>query len=374
MTPLLSYLTARQADILQDIETLVKEESPSHDKQAVDECGKVLISLFREHLGIEPEILAQTERGNHLRFTIGQGEEQILILAHFDTVWDKGRLTYRVEGNKAYGPGIYDMKGGIVQSLWAIKACQELHLPLNKKIVFLCTSDEEIGSASSRSYIEEEAKKSQVVLVVEPPVANSGALKTSRKGVSVYNIAFKGKSAHAGNHHKDGISAVDEMARQILYLHSLTDYEKHTTLNVGIAQGGTRVNVVAESAQIRIDVRIKTLAEAERIHSLITGIQPQLPGITLEITGGESRPPMERTKETERLFQLARECGNTCGLELEEDFAGGGSDGNFTAALGIPTLDGLGVVGDGPHAEYEHILIDQLPLRTALFGTLLTKL
>lgn len=374
MTPILQYLTERQAAILQDIETLVSAESPSYDKEAVDACGIVLASLFREHLRVLPEVLEETERGNHLRFAIGQGNQQILILAHFDTVWDKGRLSYRVEGNKAYGPGIFDMKGGIVQSLWAIKACQELGLPLNKKIVFLCTSDEEIGSGSSRKYIEEEAKKSEVVLVVEPPVARSGALKTSRKGVSSYTLSFTGKSAHAGNHHRDGVSAIEEMARQIVYLHSLTDYERETTLNVGIAQGGTRSNVVAEAAEIEVDVRTKNLEETARIHSLITGIQPQLPGVTLNITYGESRPPMERTEHTERLFQLAQACGKACGLELTEDFAGGGSDGNFTAALGIPTLDGLGVMGDGPHAEYEHILIDQLPARAAFFGTLLTRL
>ncbi|GAA4724632.1 M20 family metallopeptidase [Brevibacillus fulvus] len=374
MSELYTYLQKNQLNILQDIETVVKAESPSNVKAAVDRCGAVLASLFQKYFGVDPVVYPQTNTGDHMRFAIGEGEGQILILGHFDTVWDIGRLSYRIEGNKAYGPGIFDMKGGIVQSLWAIKACRELDLPIRKKIVFLCTSDEEIGSGTSRAIIEEEARKSEVVLVAEPPVAQSGALKTSRKGVGMYTVAIKGKAAHAGNHHQDGISAVEEMARQIIYLHSLTDYEKGTTLNVGIAQGGSRRNVVAESAEAFVDLRVSSMEEAERIDSLLRQLQPHQQGVTIEVNGSVSRPPMEKSEQTDRLFRLARECGTELGLDLKEAFVGGGSDGNFTAAVGVPTLDGLGVMGDGPHAEYEHILIDQLPIRAALFAKLLIAL
>ncbi|MDF2679804.1 MAG: peptidase family protein [Brevibacillus sp.] len=374
MSELLHFLKENQTSILADVERVVKAESPTQDKQAVDRCGEVFQSLFAEHLGITAEVIPMDTTGNHLRFTYGEGTDQILILGHMDTVWDIGRLSYRVEGNKAYGPGILDMKSGIIQAIWAVKACKELGIALQKKVVFLCTSDEETGSASSRTYIEQEALKSSVVLVVEPAVANTGALKTSRKGVGHFSMSIKGKASHAGNHHEEGISAVEEMAHQILYLQSLTDYSKGTTINVGIASGGNRTNVVAENARLEIDVRINRLSEAERISSLITNATPHLEGTTLHVTGDVNRPPMERTDRTEQLFLLATACGNELGIALSEAHVGGGSDGNFTAALGIPTLDGLGAMGDGPHAEYEHILIDQLSARAALLASLMTRM
>lgn len=374
MSELLHYLRENQERILADVERVVKSESPTQDKQAVDRCGEVFQSLFAQHLGLTAEIIPMEKTGNHLRFTYGEGAGQILILGHMDTVWDIGRLGYRVEGNQAYGPGILDMKSGIIQAIWALKACKDLGVSLKKKVVFLCTSDEETGSASSRAYIEQDALKSDVVLVVEPPQANTGALKTSRKGVGHFTMRIKGKASHSGNHHEDGISAVEEMAHQILFLQGLTDYSKGTTVNVGIASGGNRTNVVAESAQLDIDVRINRLSEAERIQSIIMNAKPHLEGTTLQIEGDVNRPPMERTAQTQQLFHLATECGDELGIRLTEAHVGGGSDGNFTAALGIPTLDGLGAIGDGPHAEYEHILIDQLPLRAALLAALMTRL
>ncbi|WP_028776085.1 M20 family metallopeptidase [Shimazuella kribbensis] len=374
MDKIFEYMHIHRGDILSDLELLVKSESPSFDKKQVDLCGDILQFLIRKHLGVQPDVILQEGTGNHLRSVYGQGEEQILILTHFDTVWDVGRLSYRMEGNKAFGPGILDMKSGIIQAIWAIKACKELDMPLNKKIVLMCTSDEEIGSHTSRSLIEQEAKNSKVTLVPEPAVTQTGALKTGRKGTSVYKMTITGKASHAGNHHADGISAVEEMAHQILFLQSLTDYEKGTTVNAGIANGGNRINVVAEKAEIHIDVRMSNLLEAKRISHMIHQAKPHLKGITLEIEGGVNRPPMERTRQTEELFHVAKECGDELGLTLTEAFVGGGSDGNFTAALGIPTLDGLGAIGDGIHAEHEHILIDQLPVRAALFAKLITKL
>jgi glutamate carboxypeptidase len=373
MLDLLQYAKENEANILADVERVVKAESPTQDKEAVDRCGQVFQSLFAQYLGLTAEVIPMNTTGNHLRFTYGEGSEQILILGHMDTVWDIGRLSYRVEGNKAFGPGILDMKSGIVQAIWAVKACKDLGIPLSKKVVFLCTSDEETGSLTSRSYIEEEAQKSDVILVVEPPQANTGALKTSRKGVGHFTMTIKGKASHAGNHHEDGISAVEEMAHQILFLQGMTDYSKGTTVNVGIASGGNRTNVVAESALLDIDLRINQLAEAERVSALITQAKPRLEGTSLQISGEVNRPPMERTAETEKLFHIAADCASSLGITLTEAHVGGGSDGNFTAALGIPTLDGLGAVGDGPHAEYEHILVDQLPVRTALLAGLLSR-
>lgn len=374
MDKVLEYLQQHQQEILSDLQTLVAAESPSHSKQQVDKCGEQIKHLFKKHLDIEADVIPQTITGDHLRFTYGTGESQILITTHFDTVWDVGRLAYKVEGNKAYGPGILDMKGGLIQSLWALKACKELGIPLQKRIVFLCTSDEEIGSGTSRTLIEQEAVKSDAVLVPEPAAARTGALKTSRKGVGRFTVEIKGKASHAGNHHEEGISAIQEMAHQILFLHSLTDYAQGTTLNVGVARGGTTENVVAEQAELRVDLRISKVEEGERITKIIHGMQPHLAGVSLKVSGGINRPPMERTNQTEQLFKLAQTCSSELGFQLTEESVGGGSDGNFTAALGIPTLDGVGAVGEGIHAENEHVEIDQLPVRAAFFANLLAKL
>ncbi|MGE7883539.1 M20 family metallopeptidase [Bacillus sp. NPDC094077] len=374
MDTVLEYLKQHQEEILKDLKKLVLAESPSHSKVRVDQCGEVIQQLFKKHLDVEAEVIPQEHVGNHLRFSYGKGDPQILIICHFDTVWEVGRLSYRVEGNKAYGPGILDMKGGIIQALWALKACRELGISLNKKIVFFCTSDEEVGSNTSRVLIEREALKSQAVLVPEPAAAHTGALKTVRKGIGKFSIQIKGKAAHAGHNHQDGISAVQEMAHQILFLHSLTDYELDTTLNVGAVRGGSAGNVVAEQAELAVDLRISQFDEGERISKIIYGLKPHLEGVSLQISGGVTRPPMERTAENAKLFKLAKTCSSKLGFHLTEESVGGGSDGSFTSALGIPTLDGLGPVGEGIHAENEHVEIEQLPVRSALTAHLLQKL
>ncbi|WP_029421347.1 M20 family metallopeptidase [Alicyclobacillus macrosporangiidus] len=368
-----AYLEAHRADILQDIRTLVEAESPTHRKDLVDECGQVLAGLFRDRLGLAPEVLAQDKFGDHLRFTYGEGESQVLIIGHFDTVWDPGRLALREEGDRLFGPGVLDMKAGLVQALWAVRALQAGGGSLPHKVVFLCNSDEEVGSRSSRPVIEAEARKSKAVFVVEPAQAETGALKTGRKGVSMYRVHVRGRAAHAGNHHEAGVSAIRELARIVQYLEGLTDYELGTTVNVGVIRGGTRSNVVPESAEAEVDVRTVTVAEAERIDAVIKGLGPSREGLRVEVEGGINRPPMERTEKTARLFALAQEIGSQLGMSLGEALVGGGSDGNFTAAIGVPTLDGLGAVGDGPHAEYEHILISHVVPRAALLAHLLTR-
>ncbi|SUB83244.1 Carboxypeptidase G2 precursor [Pragia fontium] len=374
MSAILSYLSQHQNSILSDLEQLANAESPSHNKNAVDACGQVLQKLFMAHLGVTAETFPQTQYGNHLAFHIGNGSQKILILGHFDTVWDIGRLTLRQEDGKLFGPGVLDMKGGLIQAIWAVKALKKLNQLGDRQIDFLCNADEELGSPSSRAIIEQQAPNYQQVLVVEPATAGNGALKTGRKGTGRFYVHIKGKAAHAGNNPEDGISAIQEMSYQIQYLHSLNAPHNGTTVNVGVASGGSVINVVAEEANLCIDVRVTRLDEAERIHHAIYGSVAKLDGIQLTVTGGMVRPPMERNQASGKLFAKAQEAAKALGFDISEASVGGGSDGNFTAALGIPTLDGLGSTGAGPHAEYEHIIIDDLAKRSALLAELIVRL
>ncbi len=374
MSTILTYLTQHQHDILADLERLAGAESPSHDKRAVDACGEHVQALFADYLGVKAEVFPQTEYGNHLTFEIGSGAKKTLIIGHFDTVWDIGRLTLRKEDGKLYGPGVLDMKGGLVQAIWAVRALKELNLLTGRQIRFFCNADEELGSPSSRPLIEQIAPNYQTVLVPEPATANTGALKTGRKGTGRFYVHIKGRAAHAGNNPEDGISAIQEMSHQIQHLHSLNAPENGTTVNVGVACGGSKINVVAEEANLSIDVRVTRLDEADRIHKAIYGSTPVMDGIQITVSGGMIRPPMERSEATGKLMEKAKEAAGALGFEIGEASVGGGSDGNFTAALGIPTLDGLGATGAGPHAEYEHIIIDDLVKRSALLAELIVRL
>jgi glutamate carboxypeptidase len=371
MSAILDHLIGFQGEMVSSLAKLVKAESPSDNKELVDQCGELLQSMFAEHLQLYPEIFPQTYVGNHLKFTFGSGDEQILILGHFDTVWEQGKLSYRVEGNKGYGPGIFDMKGGIIQAFWALITLQQLGIRLSKKVVFLLTTDEEIGSNTSRRLIEQEAQKSKVVLVIEPSVGLTGELKTARKGIGMYYLKVKGLSSHAGNHHESGINAIEELAHQIIRLQQLTNYTLGTTLNVGCVKGGSRGNIVPDYAEAEIDLRFSSQIEAEKNDAFIRNLQPVLKGASIQVTGGINRPPFEKTAEVQRLATKAQQIAGNLGYLLHDVAVGGGSDGNYTAALGIPTLDGLGAVGDGPHALHEHVLLDQLPYRAALLAHLL---
>ena len=357
---------------------MVEHESPTTDKAAVDRYGAFLCDAYQE-LGATVETLPQERVGDHRRITLdltaGQGDGgQITVLCHLDTVWDIGALPIRRDGNQFFGPGIYDMKAGTMFVYFALRALREQSLAMNKRVVVLLTSDEEVGSATSRALIEEEARRSDYVLCVEPPVAPQGHLKTARKGVGRFNLAIAGRASHAGAAHAQGISAIQELAHQILALHALTDYEQGTTVNVGVVSGGTRSNVVAAEALAEIDFRVATLAEAERTVTAIQSLRPVVTGTELELTGGLNRPPMERTPAIVALFERARDLGASYGFTVTEAGTGGGSDAQFAAALGIPTIDGLGANGDGAHALHEHILIDSVPPRAALIAALLHTL
>ncbi|MGB8956119.1 MAG: M20 family metallopeptidase, partial [Tumebacillaceae bacterium] len=313
-----------------------------------------------------------------LRIEYGEGAEQILVLGHFDTVKNIGTLAttepWRMEDGKAYGPGTFDMKAGIVFSYFALKAIVEHGLETKKKLVFFWNTDEETGSPSSRGLIQAEGQKSALALVVEPSYGD-GALKTSRKGGGDFLLRVQGRAAHAGNEHAAGVNAIEELAHHVLAIQSWTNYERGTTLSVGTIRGGTVSNVVPEHAEAVIDVRVAVVSEAERITALMNGLQPVLPGAQLTVEGGIDKLPMERTAETERLFRHAQEQARELGLpELREKGVGGTSDGNVVAVVGTPVLDGLGPVGDGAHASHEHVQVEPIAGNIALLVKLFTTL
>lgn len=373
------YFNDRQAEMLDRVREYVLLETPTSDKARLDAFAQLLADRFRD-LGVAVEIIPTEERGNHVRarFTAsnaGADAKPALVLCHFDTVWPVGSLEthpFRVEHGKAYGPGIFDMQTSLVLVEYALRAVQELQLSLPRPVTVLMTSDEEVGSQTSEALIEGEALQSAHVLVMEPPIPG-GLLKTTRKGVGRFSLQVTGRPAHSGAAPEQGVSAIEELARQILALHALNDYEAGTTVNVGIVSGGSAVNVVAAQAEAQIDTRAWSQEAADRLESAIFGLQPVNPETQLLVQGGWNRPPMERTA-TGAIFERAREIGALLGMELQEGGTGGGSDGNFTAALGVPTLDGLGILGNGAHADHEHIVVDQIPVRAALLTALLLEL
>jgi glutamate carboxypeptidase len=374
MSQLLDYCTSQAAALRADAERLVGLESPSRDKAAVDRCGASVVELLRES-GAAVTTLPQAERGDHVRAEFAGGPGRILVLGHFDTVWDIGtleRMPIREVDGRLHGPGIYDMKASLVVAIHAARALRHLGLAM-PRIVMLWTTDEEIGSDTSRTTIEAEARASDAVLVVEPSLPG-GAVKTHRKGCGEFTITARGVAAHAGIDPRKGASAVHELAHQIRVLEGLQDLERGISLNVGQIEGGTRGNVVAERASAVVDVRVPTMADAARIERAVRGLSPRNPKVALEIHGGVGRPPMERTAGTGRLYEQARAVAAELGRDLAEGGTGGGSDGNFTAAIGIPTIDGLGPDGDGAHAVHEHVLLGELPWRAAFLAGLAARL
>ena len=379
-TNLLEYLQSRQPAMLQALRELVEQESPSTDKTQLDALARRLQSRFQA-IGAGASMVPNQTAGDHVEIVFPTETGSLpsgfaLILGHYDTVWPMGSLSskpFRIEDEKARGPGVFDMKAGIVITEFALEAIGKLGLELPWPVVILFTSDEEVGSTTSRQLIEERARRAEYTLVMEPSLPG-GVLKTARKGVGKFVLEVEGRAAHAGVEPEKGISAIEEMANQILHLHRLGDPSTGTTVNVGVIRGGTRPNVVAAHAEVEIDARVWTSAEAKRIETAVLGASPFLSGAKVQATGGFARPPMERSSEIARLFERAQTIGRNLGLELVEGSTGGASDGNFTAALGVPTLDGLGAVGDGAHAEHEHIDIACLPERAALLAALLANL
>jgi glutamate carboxypeptidase len=377
VTPLLDYAKAEQRSMLECLRQSVEIESPSNSKPGVDRLARFFAAEFRkcggkahlvEHPVAGPAVWAEF-------WAAKRNQKPILLLGHLDTVWEIGTLAqmpFRVRGGKAFGPGILDMKSGIVIGLWAIRALQALRISPTSPIHFFLNSDEEVSSVAFRKVILAEAQAARAVLVLEPAAAG-GALKTARKGVGEFKITVHGRSAHAGVNPTAGVNAIMELIRQLITIQSFPLSQPGLTINVGRIEGGTRSNVVPERATAWIDVRIPRLHDGAVIEKKICSRKPYDPGTRLEIEGGINRPPMEREMAA-ALFRQARALGRAMGMELTEASSGGGSDGNFTAALGVPTLDGLGAVGDGAHARHEHILIRELPRRAALLAALLATL
>ena len=370
-----NFCRAQRDWLLETVEALVRIESPSTDKAATDVCGAELAARLAA-IGGRVTRLPRDARGDHLLAEFGCGESQVLLLGHFDTVWPTGQLArmplVRADG-RLHGPGIFDMKGGIAIGMLAARALLETGAPLAHRIVMLWTSDEEVGSQTSRGVIEDEARRSAAVLVLEPSLPG-GAVKTARKACGSFEVVVKGVSAHAGIEPQKGASAVHELAHQILQIAELQDLARGIFVNVVQASGGLRSNVIPDEARAIVDVRAPTREAASRVEDSFRSLQPVDGRTSVTATGGFDRPPLERTAGVERLYNQARSVARELGLDLQEGATGGGSDGNFTAALGIPTLDGLGAVGDGAHALHEHIEIEPLPDRAALVAGLIARL
>lgn len=374
----LRRLKLRLPEMLATLQRLVLAESPSLEKAPADRCCNLLAAEWRKR-GARVERIAQKRRGDHLRVTWwpqkSRADGQFLVLGHYDTVYSSGtlpKMPFRVTRGKVYGPGVFDMKAGIVQALFALKALQETQAPLTRRLVFLWTSDEEIGSESSRKLIEAEARRSDAVFVLEPALGPLGLLKTARKGVGEAEIIVRGRASHAGLAPQKGINAIHELARQLARIQEWNDPRHGVTVNADVIEGGTRVNVIAERARAVLDLRALRVADMHRLERRLHALSPILPGARLEIRGGFNRAPLER-KFSAALFAKAKSLAAQMGLSLEECTAGGGSDGNLTAALGVATLDGLGAVGHGAHSAHEHILINTMPVRSALLAALLAN-
>ncbi|GGJ35270.1 carboxypeptidase [Deinococcus roseus] len=360
--------------MVQDLRTLVEIESPSRNAEQIRKVGDV-VEGWMLALGASSERFSSSN-GDHRLFRLaGLSDQRVLILSHADTVWELGtlnRLPFRIEEDRAYGPGSYDMKGGIVQAIWALKALQSRgSFPC--QIDFLLTSDEEIGSRTSQPLIQELAQGAQAVLVIEPSNPGTHTLKTSRKGVGDFYVTVQGKAAHAGGQPEKGVNAILELAHQVLDVTALAYPPKGTTINVGTVRGGTASNVVPAEAWMHVDLRVTTLDEAQRVEEGMRNLRPFDERARVTVTGGLNRPPFERTEGTSHLFDLARQVAETLGFALREAASGGGSDGNFTASI-APTLDGLGACGDGAHAEHEHVIVSEMPRRAALLAGLLLAL
>ncbi len=369
------FCRAERQWVLETAEALVAIESPTTDKSAVDRCGVELASRL-EAIGGRITRLAREQRGNHLLAEFGCGASQILLLGHFDTVWPVGqleRMPLERRDGRLHGPGVFDMKAGIAIAMLATRALLEGAHPLSHRIVMLWTTDEEIGSESSRAAIEDEAARSSAVLVLEPSLPG-GALKTSRKGCGGYQLTVRGVAAHAGIEPQKGASAVQELAHQILAINALQDLARGISVNVVQVSGGLRSNVIPDEARAVVDVRVPTAAAAAEVEAAFRALRPVDARTALEALGGFDRPPLERSDKVARLYGEARDVARELGQELAEGGTGGGSDGNFTAALGVPTLDGLGAVGDGAHALHEHVDIDSLADRAALLAGLMTRI
>jgi glutamate carboxypeptidase len=379
MDNILSYVQARQSEIVALIRRMVECESPSDDAAAVNR----FVELIAAEVAAEAKVKTYPggKFGKHCvcEFTLpGRPKSgQILALGHSDTVWPIGTLRsmpFREAEGRLWGPGVLDMKAGVAFFIYALRALRELDVPVASKVLLQLNSDEEVGSGSSRALTEKNATKSKAVLVLEPGTGLTGKFKTARKGVGDYSVVVKGKASHSGVDFEAGASAVLELARQIERIAGFTNLPRGVTVNAGVISGGTRANVVAAEACAEVDIRVTRLKDAPGLEKKFQTLRPVDKRCTIEVTGGLNRPPMERSAGIVQLFRTAQRLGRELGVKVEESLSGGGSDGNFTAALGVPTLDGIGAVGEGAHAANESLLVDRIVDRTALLAKLVAAI
>jgi glutamate carboxypeptidase len=375
-----AWLTASEAEsstLIDFIRTLAAAESPSLDRAALDACASVLIARLTSAGAKVERRPGDASSADHVVARWPGNGRSVLLLTHFDTVYPRGQLTRQpleIKDGRLFGPGVYDMKAGLAMAVTAAAlVASRTESSARPSVTLLATSDEEVGSGSSRSVIEAMSREHDAVLVFEPATA-SGGVKTARKGVGEFEVVATGIASHAGVAPEQGASAIHELAAQIARIQSFADPARGLTINVGVIEGGSRSNVVAESARALVDVRITRLEDAAQIEEQLRALAPVNPRVTLRVTGGINRPPMERSAGVAGLYERARALARRIGWDLTEGSTGGGSDGNFSAALGVPTLDGLGATGDGAHARHEHIIIKDLPIRTALAAALIESL
>ncbi|HUE22046.1 MAG TPA: M20 family metallopeptidase [Bryobacteraceae bacterium] len=379
MDPILFEARSRQKQIVALIREMVECESPSDDPAAVNRFVDLLADVapsfarvktvpggrFARHVLYEFDLFGKKKQG------------QILALGHSDTVWPLGTLAsmpFRQKNGRLWGPGVLDMKAGIAFFIYAMRILRDLETPVAHKVVMQIVSDEEVGSESSRALTEKNAQRSKAVLVLEPASGLEGKLKTARKGIGGYTVTVRGRATHSGLDFTGGASAVLELARQIVKIAGFTDFERGITVNPGVISGGTRVNVVAAEAGAEVDLRVLRMKDAAALDRKFRALRPADKRCTIEVAGGINRPPLERSPAIVQLFRKAQTLAREMGVSLDETSVGGGSDGNFTAALGVPTLDGLGAVGEGAHALNESILLDRIADRTALLAKLVATL
>ena len=374
MSELLSYFQGQQAAMVELLTTLCNFETPTRGKEHVDKMGAFMEAQFRE-LGASITRIPLMEVGDMLlaKWNENAPGKPIMVLCHLDTVWPIGTLAtmpLHRDGELLYGPGALDMKGGVVIGLEAVRGLVDRDELPNRPIWLLFNGDEEVGSLSSRELICDLARQCGLVLVMEPAAAGEG-LKTWRKGIARYTVHTKGRAAHSGNAPEAGINAVIEAAHQALILHELNDLPKGTSVSVTVIHGGIAMNVIPPEASLQVDVRFMKAAEAERVDRAVKSLQPVLPGAEVTVEGCIDRGPMERDAQMVRAFQQAQAIGRSIGLEFGEDGSGGASDGNFTAAMGLPTLDGMGAGGLGLHAAHEQVVMRSLPRRAALVAQMM---
>lgn len=377
MDPLLTHLRAHQDAIVALIRQFVECESPSDNPAAVNRFVELIADTVSPFAHVKT--MAGGKFGKHLicemQLPGARKHGQILALGHSDTVWPLGTLRtmpFRQADGRLWGPGVLDMKAGIAFFIFAVQALRELNIAVPHKVALQINSDEEVGSESSRALTEKNAARSQAVFVLEPGTGLAGKLKTARKGVGDFTVTVRGRASHAGVDFQAGASAIVELSRQIERIAQFVNLRRGITVNPGLISGGTRSNVVASEASAEVDIRLMRLKDFPALERKFRALKPFDKRCSIAVTGGLNRPPMERSPAIARLFRTAQKLARELGVEIEESLTGGGSDGNFTAAMGVPTLDGLGAVGEGAHAVNESILVDRIADRTALLAKLLT--